>query len=274
MMPATPIGPSLIGDEQHIRPVPSTVLAVQQRDRFAGRAEAHVNVPTELAEVVGMHRLPELEHHVVGDINNRTDRAHAGTAQALAHPPGRCRSSVDRCTTHPANVGQAAAASRYTATRSRPARSLRACVCPAGGPTGTCATECTLVPASAATSRAMPRTDIASPRFARDGEIQTPDHPAPGTRATADLRAHRPATRGCRKRSRQGRAPWPKPACPSDSTPRSFAALMSSSPGSRAPTIASALFSPARALRRHTRSAPAQPAPKATRQTCNLSACG
>ena len=66
---------------------------------------------------------------------------------------------------------------------------------------------------------------------------------------------------------------------PADSTPRSLAALMFSPPGSSAPTVASAVFKPTRALAAPQTICKA-PSPlrlaasNATRQTCNLSACG
>ncbi len=61
---------------------------------------------------------------------------------------------------------------------------------------------------------------------------------------------------------------------PWDATPRSFAALMVRSPGNFAPTSASALLSPARALFAPHTICSVSPLPVDTRHTCNLSACG
>src|ERR1700733_10204056 len=41
-----------------------------------------------------MHRLPQLEHDVVGDIDDGTYRTHAGAAQALTNAQGRLRAIV------------------------------------------------------------------------------------------------------------------------------------------------------------------------------------
>ena len=61
---------------------------------------------------------------------------------------------------------------------------------------------------------------------------------------------------------------------PWDSTPRSFAALMVRSPGNCAPTSASALLRPARALPAPHTICSGAPLPVDTRHTCSLSACG
>ena len=62
---------------------------------------------------------------------------------------------------------------------------------------------------------------------------------------------------------------------PKDSTPRSFAAVMALSPGSFAPTVASAVFNPARAFAAPQTICSSSPLPPArTLHTCSLSACG
>ena len=43
----------------------------------------------ELREVVRVVRLPELEHHVVRDVDDVVDRAHARARQPVGHPGGR-----------------------------------------------------------------------------------------------------------------------------------------------------------------------------------------
>ncbi len=61
-------------------------LAVEQRDRLHGgrprgagvvrpkrTSEAHVDVPANFRKVVGMHRLSQLEQHVVRNVNDRTN---------------------------------------------------------------------------------------------------------------------------------------------------------------------------------------------------------
>src|SRR5689334_20995201 len=61
---------------------------------------------------------------------------------------------------------------------------------------------------------------------------------------------------------------------PADSTPRSFAAVMCLSPGSLAPTVASAVLSPARALAAPQTICSSSPPEPRTLHTCSFSACG
>ena len=42
----------------------------------------------EPLEIERVHRLPELEHHVVGDVDDVVDRADAGSLEPLAQPAG------------------------------------------------------------------------------------------------------------------------------------------------------------------------------------------
>ncbi len=65
--------------------------AVEQPEPFARAREAHVDARVEAAQVIGVHRLAELEHHVVRDVHDRADRPQTGAAQALAHPLRRAR---------------------------------------------------------------------------------------------------------------------------------------------------------------------------------------
>ena len=59
------------------------------------RAKRTTSVAVEQAIVVGVQRLAELEHHVVGDVDDRRDRADAAALEALLHPRGRRRPGVD-----------------------------------------------------------------------------------------------------------------------------------------------------------------------------------
>ena len=89
-------------------------------------------------------------------------------------------------------------------------------------------------------------------------------------------RAHRPAARECRSRPPPARAPWPSTACPATRRRAASPPDGLARPGASAPTVASALFSPARAFGAPQTicSASSDAAPCATRQTCSLSACG
>ena len=57
---------------------------------------AHDDAPVELAQVVGVHRLPELEHHVVGDVDDRVierrpARRRRSCIQTATSRRGECR---------------------------------------------------------------------------------------------------------------------------------------------------------------------------------------
>ena len=56
-----------------------------------------------------MHRLPQFQHHVIGDIDHRVNAADAAAPQALEHPQGRFRLGIDG-TNDPACVAAAGVA--------------------------------------------------------------------------------------------------------------------------------------------------------------------
>ena len=65
-----------------VRSTPSSVVIGSPSPRQAD-AEA---AAAERGQVVGVVRLAELEHHVVADVDDVVDRAHAGGGQAARHP--------------------------------------------------------------------------------------------------------------------------------------------------------------------------------------------
>ena len=65
------------------------VAAVEQLQRFAVARRRTPTGPSQQVAVVGMHRLAEFEHHVLGDVDQQADRAHAAAAQAFGHPHRR-----------------------------------------------------------------------------------------------------------------------------------------------------------------------------------------
>ena len=128
--------------------------------------------------------------------------------------------------------------------------------------------------AKAATSRAMPRIDIASPRLGVTASSNTVSSRPRYSRTFAPTGASggnstMPSEMSLKPNS------LAEHNMPADSTPRNLAALILRSPGRCAPTVASAVFKPARAL-----GAPqticngAPPSPRLTSQTRSLSACG
>ena len=70
-------------------------IAIEERDRLSGARQTHPDVAPELLQIVGVHGLSQLEHHVVGDIHHRADGAHTGAPQPLTHPQRRLGAIVD-----------------------------------------------------------------------------------------------------------------------------------------------------------------------------------
>ena len=84
----------LVADEQQIR-LEIEHLPVEQRELFAGVGEADHDGAIEQPVVVGMQRLAEFQHHVVGDVDDGGDRADAAALDAFLHPRRRGRFGVD-----------------------------------------------------------------------------------------------------------------------------------------------------------------------------------
>lgn len=82
---------AMISDDQSIG-TQADFLAVEQHQLLALFSHPHANAAIDFGEVEGVHRLAELEHHVVGDVHRCIDAANIGTTQALDHPQrGRAR---------------------------------------------------------------------------------------------------------------------------------------------------------------------------------------
>ncbi len=95
MMPARPTGPALVGDQQHVRLerrlcLPSSSVSVSPGARKAGADARRAASPGRRRASAG-----QLEHHVVGDVHHRTDRAHTRAPQPLAHPERGAARVVD-----------------------------------------------------------------------------------------------------------------------------------------------------------------------------------
>ena len=77
-----------VGDHQHIGgQLP--LHPVQGDDRLARFGVAHHDLaPLHILVVEGVHRLAILQHHIVGDIHDIVDGAHAAGPQPLPHPAG------------------------------------------------------------------------------------------------------------------------------------------------------------------------------------------
>jgi hypothetical protein len=72
-------------------------LLVEQQHLLARARQAHVDGALQLGVVEGVQRLAELEHDVVGDVDQRADRADAAAYETARHPVGRrARASTPR----------------------------------------------------------------------------------------------------------------------------------------------------------------------------------
>ena len=81
-----------ISDAKHrkARQIDADRLLVEERERFARTTVAHVDPALELGHIVDVQRTTELEHHVVGDVDQRRDRSLPGSCETIFHPC-RCR---------------------------------------------------------------------------------------------------------------------------------------------------------------------------------------
>ncbi len=84
----------VVGDAQH-RLVDLDFLLVEQQQLLCLAAPAHVDRAAQLVEVVDVQRPAELEHHVVGHVDERGDGALPCALQAAAHPARRRRRRID-----------------------------------------------------------------------------------------------------------------------------------------------------------------------------------
>ena len=86
--------PGAVDDEQVVGIQPALDV-VEGGQGLPGRSAAHPDAAGEASRVVGVQRLAELEHHVVGDVHDQGDRAHAGGQQPPLQPPRARGGRVD-----------------------------------------------------------------------------------------------------------------------------------------------------------------------------------
>ena len=90
MIPPMPIGRVVGVADQQVVGGERALDSVERDHRLAFGREADAEAPAaERVEVVGVVRLVELEHHVVADVDDVVDRAHAGCREAAGDPVGR-----------------------------------------------------------------------------------------------------------------------------------------------------------------------------------------
>ena len=80
----------VVRDHEH-RVIHRDVAPVEKSQRFARARAAHDDAAIDFAPVIGVHRLAELEHHVVRDVDDRVDRTQTRASQPFPHPEGRLR---------------------------------------------------------------------------------------------------------------------------------------------------------------------------------------
>ena len=83
-----------VGDQQVLH-AQLVVLAVQGDQMLAFAGAAHHDRAFELVHIIGVHRLAQIEHDVVGHVHGQRDRTHAGADQAAAHPVRRLGGRVE-----------------------------------------------------------------------------------------------------------------------------------------------------------------------------------
>ena len=70
-----------VGDDQHFR-IEGTIDAVERLDALAFHRATDADLSAgQLLQIEGVHRLAELEQHVVGDVHHVVDGPHAGGLQ-------------------------------------------------------------------------------------------------------------------------------------------------------------------------------------------------
>lgn len=75
----------VIGDNQGVGPQ-CHFLTVQQNQLFAFLGHTYADTTIDHVQIECVHRLTELQHHVVSDVYGGIDTAHIGATQALDHP--------------------------------------------------------------------------------------------------------------------------------------------------------------------------------------------
>ena len=83
-----------IGDQQ-IFDAQIMVLAIQCGEFLTLIGAAHHNRSFDLIQIVGVHRLSQVEHHIVGDVYSQGDGTHACTGQTATHPVRRMAGRIE-----------------------------------------------------------------------------------------------------------------------------------------------------------------------------------
>ena len=104
MMPASPSGFAWSATSSSDRDPASSIWPLSSVSFSPARAKRTTRSPSSMRIVVGVQRLAQLEHHVVGDVDDRRDRADAAALEALLHPRRRRGARVDAFDDAPAEA--------------------------------------------------------------------------------------------------------------------------------------------------------------------------
>ena len=83
-----------IGDQQ-ILDAQIVILAVQRGELLTFVGATHHDRTFDLIQIVGVHRLSQVEHHIVGDVYGQRDGTHACAGQAATHPIRRMAGRIE-----------------------------------------------------------------------------------------------------------------------------------------------------------------------------------
>ena len=118
MMPASPSG--FVSSQTSSRSASrSSTSPLSSVSVSPARGKRTTIAPSRRRVVVGVHRLAELEHHVVGDVDDGADRADARALEPRLHPGRRRAPRVDALD-HAAAEARAACGRRRRAPRGAP----------------------------------------------------------------------------------------------------------------------------------------------------------
>jgi hypothetical protein len=92
--PGQPDGPRVVRDQQVVR-VEAALDVVERGQRLPRARPPDDDAAGEPVRVVGVQRLAQLEHDVVGHVDDERDRPHPGGEQPPLHPPRAGRRRID-----------------------------------------------------------------------------------------------------------------------------------------------------------------------------------
>ena len=183
--------------------------------------------PREPVEVERVQRAAAFEHHVVGDVDDVADRAHAREHEPALQPVGRLPHR------HASRPSRRSRGQRSGASTTTVAPSIESTRRAADRRSGT-------VERQAEVRGELARDADDAHRVGPVGRDREVEHDVVESEHLAHVGTERGvgrAARGCRRGRRRGRARAPSTACPRDTSPRILRRSIVKSPGRCAPTV-------------------------------------